>query len=123
TSHKGSDYFIEEEFYSLIFSKNFDIKNEFEGLRLILEKQENVRWPHLTKQNVKVPYIKYDLDHIDDSDCEDSFQESIPTKHSPIVDEAEEIGIDDPSDEDSDDDYLIPWQKIAEYRDKFNWLD
>ncbi|GFR18790.1 hypothetical protein TNCT_317841, partial [Trichonephila clavata] len=52
-----------------------------------------------------------------------SFQESIPTKHSPIVDEAEEIGIDDPSDEDSDDDYLIPWQKIAEYRDKFNWLD
>ncbi|GFX49075.1 putative ATP-dependent RNA helicase TDRD12 [Trichonephila clavipes] len=124
TSHKGSDYFIEEEFYSLIFSKNFEIKNEPEGLRLILEKQENLRWPHLTKQNVKVPYIKYDLNHIDDSDCEDSFQESIPTRHSPNADEAREIGIDDPaSDEDSDDDYLMPWQKFAQFKDPYALLD
>ncbi|GFT59957.1 putative ATP-dependent RNA helicase TDRD12 [Nephila pilipes] len=121
TSLRGSDYFIEEEFYSLVYSEDFVTKNGIEGLSLILKKRESVRWPRLTKQNIKVRNIKYDLEHIDDSDSEDFLQENIqvPTKENCSSTDKEEIGMhDSASDEDSEEDAL-PWQKIAEFKDPY----
>ncbi|KAF8773203.1 putative ATP-dependent RNA helicase TDRD12 like protein [Argiope bruennichi] len=77
TSLRDTDYYAEEQFYGAVHSNDFTEKNGSEGLSIVLKKQVEERWPRLIKENKKLAYIKYDLEHIDVSDSEDIPEESV----------------------------------------------
>ncbi|CAL1279247.1 unnamed protein product [Larinioides sclopetarius] len=125
TSLRGVDYYAEEQFYGAVHSKDCNEKNGLGGLSIVLKKQVEERWSRLIKENKKLPYIKYDLEHIDVSDSEDIAEDNIgaPLNESSSVNT--EIDYTPDEDDDStDDEKSIPdWKQLAEFKDPYNPME
>ncbi|XP_035208439.1 uncharacterized protein LOC118183114 isoform X2 [Stegodyphus dumicola] len=128
TTLNGAHYYTKEIFYSSIYSQDAVTSILPQGINMVLRKQENSKWLRLTKDCTKFLHIKYDLNHLDDSDSEDD----VPTSNAAVCDVSADMYnkseiMPYPSDEDksfdsSDDNYVQPWKKLAEYKDPYNPL-
>ncbi|GIY18735.1 hypothetical protein CDAR_605451 [Caerostris darwini] len=122
TTLRGTDFYIKEQFYSVVCSQDYSVKNGPLGLSIAMSKKEEGKWPRLIKEVQKLPNIKYDLEHLDVSDPED-FPEGIPVDEN--SQNKGEVETECASDEDSasDDEKTVPtWKKMAEFRDPYNFV-
>ncbi|XP_054715485.1 putative ATP-dependent RNA helicase TDRD12 [Uloborus diversus] len=127
TSLKNAVYSAEEQFYSNVHSETVVKLLTAQALNLTLHKQEAEKWPRFTKELRKFLHIKYNWEHLDDSESDESVcrnstaENNRPSKDCDIApfpsDESNE------SSTDHEEKYVEPWRKMATYKDPYDPLD
>nr|XP_042903895.1 putative ATP-dependent RNA helicase TDRD12 [Parasteatoda tepidariorum] len=122
SSTNTADYFIEEAFFSKVLSKENSSNTVPAGLHISIFKAEHSKWPRLIQKNLKCPYIKYDFDHLDDSDSEDPVPERSYVQRENVEVLPCEDDEEDKEFSDDEETYVQPWKHLAEYKDPFDPL-